>query len=404
MAEQTSGQPETSTLWSDGTCTVCGGSSLVDLLAIETIPAQDGVLWASYDEAIAAPQGEVHLQMCLRCSYIGNSAFEPDLLRFTEYNVSPEFSAQYRGFIEDLGEQLIDRHDVRSCDVVDLGCGNGFFLKMMCSMGGNRGVGFDPSYSEVEAHSFGDEALGATFIRDYFSEKYLDHRSDLVCCRQVLDHLGDPMGFLRLARRIMRPDSVAYFEVVNAEKRLGQFAPWSIGYEHASWFLPDSLALFFQLTGFEVLDVSSWHSGNYLGIEARRTESRSPRVRFPRDVSDVQRRFSGIPQRFAQVTDEWSRRLAEMERLGRRALPWGAGELGIGFLNTMDIRQSMPYIVDINPARIGKYLPGTGQRVVAPEFIVEYEPEVVIVTNPIYEVEIREQIRAYGVDPEILVL
>jgi ABC-type hemin transport system substrate-binding protein len=64
----------------------------------------------------------------------------------------------------------------------------------------------------------------------------------------------------------------------------------------------------------------------------------------------------------------------------------------------------MPNIVDINPARIGKYLPGTGQRVVAPEFIVEYEPDVVIVTNPIYEAEIREQIRGFGVDPEVLVL
>ena len=93
-----------------------------------------------------------------------------------------------------------------------------------------------------------------------------------------------------------------------------------------------------------------------------------------------------------------------MKRDNTRAIPWGAGERGIGFLSSLNIQDLMPFIVDINPDRIGKYLPGTGQKVVPPGFLTEYKPDVIIVTNPTYETEIKEHARKLGVSPDFLVL
>ena len=89
---------------------------------------------------------------------------------------------------------------------------------------------------------------------------------------------------------------------------------------------------------------------------------------------------------------------------GRRPIAWGAGEHGIGFLSILDIREQMPYIVDINPHRVGKSIPGTGQKVVAPEFLVEYKPDVLIITNRTYQNEIQEHARKLGVKCDFLVL
>jgi hypothetical protein len=89
---------------------------------------------------------------------------------------------------------------------------------------------------------------------------------------------------------------------------------------------------------------------------------------------------------------------------GVRAIPWGAGEHGIGFVNILNIQQQMPFIVDINPSRVGKYLPGTGQKVVAPEFMVEYKPDLLIITNPTYKTEIEDHTRKLGVRCDFLVL
>ena len=89
---------------------------------------------------------------------------------------------------------------------------------------------------------------------------------------------------------------------------------------------------------------------------------------------------------------------------GTKAIPWGAGEHGIGFLSIMNIQEQMPHIVDINPTRVGKYVPGTGQEVVAPEFLIDYNPDVVIITNSTYTQEIKDHVKELGVTCDFLVL
>ena len=67
---------------------------------------------------------------------------------------------------------------------------------------------------------------------------------------------------------------------------------------------------------------------------------------------------------------------------------WGAGSKGVTFLNMIDSRYQIEYVIDINPRKHGKYIPGTGQKIVSPEFLREYIPDIVIVMNLIYENEI----------------
>ena len=65
------------------------------------------------------------------------------------------------------------------------------------------------------------------------------------------------------------------------------------------------------------------------------------------------------------------------------------------------ISQGREYVVDINPYKHGKYLAGTGQRIVAPEFLREYQPHVVIAMNPIYGAEIQRDLDRLGVGAEL---
>jgi len=60
--------------------------------------------------------------------------------------------------------------------------------------------------------------------------------------------------------------------------------------------------------------------------------------------------------------------------------------------------------VDINPYRNGYYMSGTGHKIVGPDFLQEYRPDVVIVMNEIYCDEIRTLLREKGLEPEIVAL
>ncbi len=53
--------------------------------------------------------------------------------------------------------------------------------------------------------------------------------------------------------------------------------------------------------------------------------------------------------------------------------------------------------MDINPHKHGKFMAGTGQEIVAPEFLVDYDPDLVIVMNPVYTDEIRSELGRLGV-------
>ena len=56
----------------------------------------------------------------------------------------------------------------------------------------------------------------------------------------------------------------------------------------------------------------------------------------------------------------------------------------MSFLTTLGLGRAIEYVVDINIYRQGKFMPGTGQRFVAPAFLKDYRPDLVIAMNPIY--------------------
>ena len=64
------------------------------------------------------------------------------------------------------------------------------------------------------------------------------------------------------------------------------------------------------------------------------------------------------------------------------------------YFEEFEIGDEIEYAVDINPGKQGSYLAGSGQEIVAPAFLADYRPDVVIVMNRIYEKEIAEQLAA----------
>ncbi len=71
-------------------------------------------------------------------------------------------------------------------------------------------------------------------------------------------------------------------------------------------------------------------------------------------------------------------------------------------MTTLEIKDEIQYIVDINPHRHGKFIPGVGKQIVSPEFLREYKPETIIVMNPMYCNEIRKMVEAMGIQAEYL--
>ena len=81
---------------------------------------------------------------------------------------------------------------------------------------------------------------------------------------------------------------------------------------------------------------------------------------------------------------------------------WGSGSKGVAFLSSLNVNDAIEYVVDINPYRQGKFMAGTGQRIVSPEFLQEYKPDVAIAMNPVYKSEIRQDLDRLGLSTTVL--
>jgi hypothetical protein len=274
---------------------------------------------------------------------------------------------------------------------------------MLCELGNNRGVGFDPSLSSDHVSQGTEQQV--TFIKDFFSEKYAQYRPDFICSRQVLEHIPDPMQFLGMLRRAIgdRFNTVVFCEVPNVFYILRDLSVWDIVYEHCSYFSHESLTNVFAMSNFHVCNLTEIFEGQFLGIEALSSEERNEsgrlQVQAPGNLMHYVSAFSG---RYREKMEQWHVTLGRFADSGERVVLWGAGARGISFLNMLDIKSQIEFVVDINPNKEGKYMAGTGQQIVLPEFMKDYKPDAVILTNPLYREEIRQMLHGLDIDPQLV--
>jgi SAM-dependent methyltransferase len=285
---------------------------------------------------------------------------------------------------------------------VEIGCGKGDFLVLLCELGNNKGIGIDPTY--VPGRHNESVASKVSFIRDFYSERYAEYTGDMVCCRHALEHIPDTMTFMQTVRRAIgdNTNTIVFFELPDVERVLHECAFWDIYYEHCSYFSLGSLARLFRRCGFEVTDLAKEFDGQYLLLEARpSTGNHSGPLKEEETVSELSKAVDQFQNNYEKIVNRWKRKIQSIRENGQRSVIWGSSSKCVAFLNTIGIKDEIEFIVDINTYRQGKYLPGSGKRIVAPDFLQEYHPDVVIAMNPIYLDEIQSGLNSLGLHPEL---
>jgi SAM-dependent methyltransferase len=344
-------------------------------------------------------RGELDLLICEVCGFVFNQAFDLSRLSYGEdYDNTQSCSAYFDDYLDGLVQDMVEHQGVRNCTIVEVGCGKGHFLKKLVSYPGanNIGYGFDPSYEGPLTDLEGR----LQFRTCYYDKSCADIAADVVVCRHVIEHVPKPIEILRSVRAALAlsPKARVFFETPCVEWILRQRVIWDFFYEHCSLFTAQSLGLAFRRAGFAVERVGHIFGGQYLWLGAR--------------VGEVDDALPTVGETICLATayaadekklrDAWLERLRDLRRNGKVAL-WGAGAKGATFANLVDQHCALiDCVVDLNPNKQGRFIPGTGHPIVAPNDLANRGVRNAVLMNPNYREENLQLLAEAGIELNLI--
>jgi hypothetical protein len=327
------------------------------LYQLEQLPIFQNRMYDSEAEAKACPKGDMQLVEDQESGLIYNAAFRPELMIYdAHYQNEQAVSPSFREHLESVS-RIIDKCMGRE-SLIEVGCGKGFFLEMLLDKGFDV-TGFDPTY----------EGNNPKVLKHYF-EPGVGIRAKGLILRHVLEHIRDPFSFLCQLKEANGGSGKIYIEVPCFDWICDHRAWFDVFYEHVNYFRQSD---FHRMFG-SVIESGHVFGGQYLFVVAELATLREPKIGPLESVN--------FPHNFALGLTE-----------SRRTAIWGGASKGVIF-SLLKARSGQPIntVIDINPAKQGKYLPSTGLLVQSPSEALATLPKgsTIYVMNSNYLEEIKE--------------
>ncbi|RYD31414.1 MAG: methyltransferase domain-containing protein [Verrucomicrobiaceae bacterium] len=379
-------------------CPGCGGSSLGGSLFLAAQPVILNYRFGSAQEAQNVPRRDLHLRECNSCGLVFNAILDAAAIPYDErYENRQNFSAGFLGMLRDTADSLTGKYLAGGGTVLEVGCGKGDFLQILCRRAQAQGLGYDTSCE----HPGPTEDGRITFFQRYVTPEDVAGKLDLIICRHVVEHVPQIGDFMRLLHGISEAGGGApvYIETPALEWIVEHQAFWDVFYEHCNYFPVNNLRRLAELAGFEVLDHRLIFGGQYQALEIRPAPGGKTAHPGQEPVPGQLETLSGA---LSASRREVTEKLAQAGAAGGWAI-WGAGAKGVSLGNALT--DSPPaFVIDSNPSKQGMFLPGTGIRVIAPESPEVKTIPVILVANSNYLPEISATLASLGCQPKLLPL
>ena len=292
-------------------------------------------MYATAQEARNCPKGDITLVEDLVTGLVYNADFDPALLVYdSHYQNEQAVSPLFKEHLESVAA-IIERCMGRD-SIIEVGCGKGFFLEMLLGKGFAIS-GFDPTY----------EGSNPRVRKHYFAAGVGLQGKGLVL-RHVLEHIHDPFQFLLRLKEANGGSGKIYIEVPVFDWICDHRAWTDVFYEHVNYF---RISDFHRMFG-TVIESGRIFGGQYLYVVAELATLKKPaidmadRVNFPSDFNET---------------------LAAQPAVSGNTAIWGGASKGVIYALLKERNgQPVQTVIDINPAKQGKYMPATGLLVQSP--------------------------------------
>lgn len=366
-------------------CPCCSGVNVRQIFETAAMPVNSCIITKSADVARAFPRAPIALWACATCHFLWNASFDAAYVDYgADYEATQIHSPYFRNYLSGLARDWMAEHQGTDCSVLEVGCGQGEFLQVLGDCSNATLMGYDPAFRGDAPDGIRIEALK---LPDQPDRQY-----DLVINRMTLEHVTDPVAFLRQMRAWTKPNGALISQVPNAGRTLRDGLVCDLFYEHVNYFTETSLGAALKSAGLGHVAMHTGYDGQHLTAIARIGGNAGIDLPDPPDSPDL------LGDNLHAFAGQWDRVLNAQLALGRKNWIWGTGSRATTFLSLLGTPDLITGAIDINPNRTGSYILGTGCETFLPRYLSGGNPVCVIAMNSIYEAEIRSTLDDLNVD------
>ena len=385
-------------------CRHCGTCLRLPFLDLGTAPPSNAYLQA---ECLDRPEAwfPLRLLVCENCWLVQTQDFaERESLFTDDYAYFSSYSTSWLGHARRYVEEIVGRFGLsaKSC-IVEVAANDGYLLQYV-KQAGIPNYGIEPTASTAAAA----RAKGIDIVDEFFGTALAERLvsqgrgADLIIANNVLAHVPDINDFVKGFSILLKPDGVASFEFPHLAEMVSNNQFDTAYHEHYSYLSLTAVNRIFAANGLSLFDVEQLptHGGSLRVFAQRSGGARAATGQLATllmrerslgiDTADYYRSF----QKSAEAAKHGLLRfLLDARQQGLKVAAYGAAAKGSTLLNYAGVRADLlPYVVDKNPSKIDRFMPGSRIPIVDEVCLHRDRPDLILILPWNLREELTEQL------------
>lgn len=373
-------------------CRSCGSQQLQKFADLQTAPPSN-----AYLEKTGLQSSEIwiplRVMVCESCFFCQTEDFVTSENVFTsDYAYFSSISKSWLEHSSQYVELAIEKLSLNSESLVMEAASNDGYLLQYFKAKSIPCLGIEPTHSTAAfANSIGIQTLevflGSDSSKDIVSEF---GNADLVLGNNVLAHVPDIIDFLKGCDSLLKKSGTITFEFPHLMQLLQNSQFDTIYHEHFSYLSLVSLIPLLTKINLEIYRVEELQThGGSLRIWIKKTSngeiSIEPTVAqmLAKEIEFGLKNLGTYMQFQSKITtirNNLLKFLIDAQEEGKKVIGYGAAAKGNTLLNFAGVKNDLlTAIVDQNPAKIGKFSPGSRIPIVDIEIIEQIRPDYILV-------------------------
>jgi SAM-dependent methyltransferase len=387
----------------NASCRACGSRDLRLILALGKTPLANSLLRRDQLDQ-PEPRFPLDLAFCPRCSLVQITETVPPEVLFRDYLYFSSFSDALVAHARQNVQKLLASRPLDAGSlVVEIASNDGYLLQFF-RQAGIPVLGIEPATNIAKvAVERGIPTVNEFFGADLAGQLRAEgKRADIIIGNNVLAHVADLNGFVAGVAALLKDTGIAQFEFPYVKDLLDKVEFDTIYHEHLCYYSLTTLVRLFGRHGLHCVGVEQLpiHGGS-LRVQWALRPAPSPAVdSLLREeagwrVDDFQC-YADFARRVESLRDKLLALLADLKRQGKHIAAYGAAAKGSTLLNCFGIgADTIDFVVDRSPHKQGRFMPGVHIPILAPEELLNRQPDYALMLTWNFADEILAQQTEY---------